>query len=206
MSETEQATENKTVMCLGAPILPNVMAEIKKMPRPQIGDLRWNDPRNWFINFQSFFQIRSGIDILKLKAAVTDKIFYKYFPILLQPREVVLSPNTSKPRSLELKLDIMSLKDPRANVKELMVELQEDLREVLKETSQSYQSIECDPSLILARIPKEMHADPVMMEKLLKLRNLKPYTEKFYLETAYLVRVTKDDFGLEYEYTEIKES
>lgn len=206
MTAAKQNTdENKTVMCLGAPLLPNIIDEVKKMPRPQIGDIRWTDPRNWFVSFQSFFKVRPDLDLNQLKSVVKKNIFFKYFPLLLQPRELILYPSNTKPRQLEWKLDIVSIKDPRANIKEMIGEMQEDMREVLKETSYSYQSIECDPSLIMARIPEAMHADEVHMKKILALLGEKPYREKFYLEKAYIVCVNKDEFGLQYDYTEIKE-
>ncbi|MDA1021233.1 MAG: hypothetical protein O2962_06780 [Cyanobacteria bacterium] len=201
---SNNSDEDKTVMCLGAPLPKEIFEEIKKILRPQIGDIRWNDPRNWFINFQSFFKARPELDLKKLKNALTEKIYYPYYPILLQPRDLVLSPSNAKPRTLEWKFDILKLKDPKAKIQDQIAGLTNAMQEILKECSYSHQTMECNPSLIWARIPESMHQQPKQMKALEELVHTNMEKKQFYLEKLYMVMVTRDEFGLQYDYTVIE--
>ncbi|MDD9898107.1 MAG: hypothetical protein OXU45_03810 [Candidatus Melainabacteria bacterium] len=200
-----QEQEDKTVMCVGAPMPPDILETIKGIKRAQVGDLRWNDPRNWFINFQTFYRSRPNLDIRALKDNIKANILFPYFPLLLQPRDIELAPTASKPRSLEFKYDIIKMKDAREDIVTQREEFTKTMQACLQETCYTKQTIECDPSLIWARIPQEMHKNSAEMEALKELRVSEYERKQFYIEKLYIVMVTRDEFGLQYDYTIVEE-
>lgn len=189
------------MMCIGAPIPEEVLAEIKKIDKPQLGDIKWTDSKHWFISFQNYFKMRPDLDLDKFKQLVKNNIFYKYFPLIVEPKDMVLSPSVQLPKTLEWKLNIACAKDKRLDLNKMLEAMKVDMRETVKEACFSYQSIECEPSLVLARIPESEKGNPLLAD----LRDLKPYRDKFYLNQMLITKVTKDDKGLSYEFIEIKE-
>lgn len=193
---------NLVMMCIGAPIPAEVLEILKQIERPEMGKVQWTDPKNWFINFHNFFKMRPDLDLLPLKQALRKELFLKYFPMTLKIKEVMLLPSNQVPKTLECKFEIASIKDLRMEVSKVHDVMKVDMRETVKEACFSLQSIECEPSLILARIPESEKGNP----DLIKLRDIKiPNLGKFYLDRILIVKVSKDEKGLNYEYIEVQE-
>lgn len=200
-----QAADDKTVMCIGAPMPDEILSTIKSIKRPQIGDLRWNDPRNWFINFQTFYRARPNLDTKALRDNLKTNILFPYFPMLLQPRDIVLAPSPSKPRSLEFKFDIIKMKDAREDIVKQRELFTQAMQTCLQDTCYTKQTIECDPGLIWARIPEPMLANEAELDLVRDLRLAEYERKQFYIEKLYIVLVTRDEFGLQYDYTVVEE-
>lgn len=202
MSKTATATNTSTVMmCIGAPLPKKIIDQLEKLDRPNLGDVRWTDSKQWFISFQNFFKMRPDLDIEKFKQLIKNEIFYKYFPLIIEPKDMILSPSVQLPKTLEWKFNIVCAKDQRLDVNKMLASMKVDMREAVKNACYSYQSIECDPSLVLARIPDSEKNN----RSLINLRDIKPFRDRFYLNEMSIIKVTKNEKGLNYEYLEIKE-
>lgn len=202
MSKSVTATGTSTVMlCIGAPLPKKVINALGHLDRPNLGDIRWTDSRQWFISFQNFFKMRPDLNMEKFKQLVKNEIFYKYFPLIIEPKDMILSPSVQLPKTLEWKFNIVCAKDQRLDLSKMLNGMKHDMRETVKTACYSYQSIECDPSLVLARIPESEKNN----RSLINLRDIKPFRERFYLNEMSIIKVTKDEKGLNYEAIEIKE-
>ena len=190
------------MMCIGAPMPQEVLELFKSIEKPEMGKVQWTDPKNWFINFHDFFKMRNDLDMEHFKKSLKKEIFLKYFPLIIELKEILLLPSNQSAKTLECKFDIACIKDPRFDVPRTHEVMKLEMKETIKEACSSVQSIKCDPSLILARIPESEKTNP----GLVNLRDLKvPFIHKFYLDKMLIVKAFKDERGLNYEYIEIKE-
>ncbi len=196
------ANPNLVMMCIGSPISEEILEVLKQIEKPEVGKVQWTDPKNWFINYHNFFKMRPDLDLLPLKQSLRKELLLKYFPLTIKIKEIVLLPNNQVAKTLECKFEIASMRGMRMEVSKVHEAMKVDMRETVKEACFSLQSIECEPSLILARIPESEKANPA----LISLCDIKiPNLGKFYLDKLFIVKASKSENGLNYEYIEVKE-
>ncbi len=191
------------MLCLGSPIEPKLLDLLKHIDRPDVGDLQWVQPRNLFISYQDFFRMKPNYDLKELIGVLRFKILHKYLPIILKPRPVGFTFNSAVANGLAWPLAVSSVKDTRLDLHTMRNDLNKDLEAILKEACYSLQSIKFDPMIRLARIPSTSKGDPQL--KSLELIKMPYKDENIIVDKLMLVKVTKDEFGLNYEYINIPE-
>lgn len=199
MAQTQTTTEQQTVICVGATIPSTFLEILKSIERPAIEGVKWVEPENLFVAFQNFYKKRPGLDNRTLTPTLRDKIYYEFFPMMLRSRGLEFAPSASKPNSLKLNFDIASSKDTRMNVTTQMERMTESMRNVLKNTSVSVQSFECDPKLTIAHISPKALSNPALQE-IVNIELPEAIRETFYLDKLCLVEVNKTEAGLIYDF------
>ncbi len=198
-----QVSQDLNMLCLGSPIPPALLEQLKAIDKPDIPDVQWVQPRNLFISHQDFFRMKPNYDIKKLLGSIQTEILHKYFPMILMPRELSLIRNSGIPKSLEWNLAVSSIKDTRLDLHTMRMMINKDMESVLKDACLSFQSIKFDPSIKVARIAKSAKDDPRLKD--LELIKIPSMNENIVINKLMLIKVTKDDFGLNYEYITIDE-
>ena len=195
IKESQKLTEN-SLICLGAKIPSSYLERISKAPRPHLDNIRWTDIRNLFVSFQRFYKPKPGLDLRDLIIKLREKILYKFFPVLVEPQEVALYFIDNKPVSCEWNLEYKIIKDPTANIIQAKKDLSMDLKNVLKDTYQIYQTTEVKPHISMARIQKPEEFDPDEAKNLF----FDLPQDRFYLEHLVVAEISKDEFGLKYNF------
>ncbi len=196
-------SQELSMLCLGSPIEAAMLEQLKAIEKPDIADIQWVQPRNFFIAHQDFFKMKPNYDLKKMMSAIQTEILHKYFPMILKPRNVSFKWNSSMPKSLEWNLAVSSIKDTRLDLHEMRMLINKDMESILKDACSSFQSIKFDPNIRLAHIPKTAKDDPRLKE--LELIKMPLTDENIIISKLMLVKVTKDEFGLNYEYINIEE-
>ncbi len=202
MSNTK-VSQDLSMLCLGSPIEPALLEKLKLIERPDIANVQWVQPRNFFISHQDFFKMKPNYDLKKTIALIQTEILHKYFPMILKPRNVSFMWNSSMPKSLEWNIAVSSIKDTRFDLHDMRMQINKGMETVLKDACSSFQSIKFDPSIRLANLPKSVKDDPRLKE--LELIKMPLTDENIIINKLMLVKVTKDEFGLNYEYISIDE-
>ncbi len=187
------------LICLGAKIPSFFVEKVAKAPRPALENIRWTEMRNLFVSFQRFYKPKSGLDLKDLIIKLRDKILYKYFPVLVEPQELALYYVDNRPVSCEWNLDYKMIKEPTANVIQAKKDLSNDLKAILKDTYQLYQTTENQPHISMARIQKPEEFDP---DETKSLDYVLPF-DRFYIENLIIAEISKDEFGLKYSFHNI---
>ncbi len=198
-----QTSQELNMLCLGSPIEAKLLEQLKIIERPDVADIHWVQPRNLFISHQDFFKMKPNYDLKKMLAIIRTDILHKYFPMILKPRKVSFMWNSTMPKSLDWNLAVSSIKDTRLDLHEMRMMINKEMETVLKDACLSFQSIKFDPSIRLARIPQSAKNDPRLKE--LELIKMPLTDENIIINKLMLVKVTKDEFGLNYEYIDVPE-
>lgn len=203
MTNNTQTTKDVSMLCLGSPIEPQLLERLKEIERPEMADVHWLQPRNLFISHQDFFRMKPDYDMKKLLSIVKTDILHKYFPMILKPSSLSIMCNSSVPKSLDWTLAVSSIKDTRLPLHDMRTLVNKEMESILKEACLSLQSIKFDPSIRLARIASVAKSNPKLKD--LELIKMPLKDENIILSKLMLIKVTKDDFGLNYEYIDVPE-
>lgn len=202
MTNTE-TTKEISMMCLGSPIEFRLLDKLRYLEHPDVPDVHWLQPRNLFIAHQDFFKMKPDLDLKKFLSILKTEILHKYFPMILKPGDLSITYNSRIPKSLDWHLGVSSLKDTRLPLNSMKAMIDKEMEALLKEVCLSLQSIRFAPSIRLARIASSAKNDPKLKE--LELIKMPLTDENIIIAKLMLIKVTKDEFGLNYEYIDVPE-
>lgn len=195
IKESPKLTEN-SLICLGSRIPKEFIDKIATKERPRLDNIRWTEMRHLFVSYQRFYKPRQDLDLGDFLAELREKILYKFFPILVEPRELSLYYLNNKPVSCEWNMEYKVIKDPTNNLNQAKKELSHSLRLVLKDSYHRFQSTEASPHINMARIQRPEEFDPDHKQAFSYDLPL----DRFYLENLVVVEISKDEFGLKYTF------
>lgn len=195
IKEPAKLSEN-SLICLGSRIPKEFLDMIASKSRPRIDNIRWTEIRNLFVSYQRFYKPKQGLDLEDFTAQLREKILYKFFPVLVEPKELTLFYLNDKPVTCEWNMEYKVIKDPTNNLIQAKKDLSNNMRMVLKDSYHRFQSTEAMPHVNMARIQRPEEFDPDDKQSV----EYDLPKERFYLENLVVVEISKDEFGLKYTF------
>ncbi len=188
--------KTSSVICIASSLDKDYLAKLDAQEKPDL-NIKWTPARNNFVAFQSYFKVKKPTPVEDIVNPIKS-VYESFFPMELEPIELVFFPDMRKPQSLNLDLKVMYFKEKTMEVTKMLAEFQAAMRESVADINAFYKSMETRPRLHIAKVPKEEQIpDNANIRPALDIPLIK---ERFYLTDLMLVEVTKDEFGIVYNY------
>jgi len=205
MSIPKTTSPETYLMCMGSKISPSFACLLKSLERPELDGVKWVEDENLFVGFQNFYKKKTGLDLRTLAPDLRENIYHKFFPLLVKVKEIELTPNTTTPKALKIKLSIGSTRQTTTSLHSKLKHFSENIRELLKTTSAVLQTFECDLQITLAYISPRALDNPNFKSVMEKVQLQGDILEPLYLDKLFIVEVNKTDSGLKYSYKPLLE-
>lgn len=185
-----------SMICLASSLDKGFLEKLEAQEKPDI-NIKWTQARNNFVAFQSYFKVKKNMPLEEIIEPIKE-VFENYFPIEVEPSAVDFFPDMRKPQSLNMDLKVMYFKDKALDMHKMSAGFQDAMRNSIAHANAFSKSMETNPRLVIGRVPKEEQTPD--NEKIKPGLDLPLIRERFYLTDLMLVEVTKDEFGIAYNY------